>query len=212
MGRLGISTIILFIVILLISLTAFTVISSDIDGTNDETENDLIEIFQKATDESVDDITTYLKITDRVGKYQGPPGNQKIQRIAIMIKPLISKQINISEITIKISNGKNLQILSYSQEPAKITSENNQIFNHPIWNNLTTNTFAIISTHDKDNSIKKYDCFNKNTDMGYIIIKLPTEFYMKKDDTLNLQMFPSTGIDKKITLKAPLPMKNLVQL
>ncbi len=211
-GRLGISTIVLIITILLISLTAFTVLSSDIDGTNNETENDLIKIFQKATEESVDDITTYLKITDRVGKYQGPAGNQKIQKIAIMIKPLISKQINISEITIKISNGENLQILTYSQESAKITNANNQIFNHPIWNNLTTNTFTIISTHDKDDSIRQYNCLNKNTDMGYIIIKLPIDLYMKKDDTLTLQMFPSTGINKKITLEAPLPMKNLVQL
>lgn len=211
-GRLGISTVVILIAVLLISLTTFTVLSSDTNGDTDTTENDLLEIFQKASDEAVDDITTYLKVMDKSGRYYGPAGNQKIQRIAIMIKPLISKQINLSEITIKISNGENLQILTYSNQPAKITTTNNQIFNHPIWDTLTIDNFTIIATHDRDNSLSQHSYFNENKDMGYIIIKLPHSLYMKKDDKIILQMFPSTGIDKKIILEAPLPMEKLVEL
>lgn len=209
---LGITTAVILITIILTSLIAFTVISSQINDSTDETYDSLLDLFKKTTDETIDDITTYLKITDKVGRYEGPAGNQKIQRIAIMIKPLISKEINISQITIKISNNEDIKILTYSNQPAKISQEHNQIFNHPTWNNLSINTFSIIATHDKDQSITKHSCFNENTDMGYIIIKLPPEHHMKKGDTINLEILPSTGINKKIILEAPLPMSNLVKL
>jgi archaellin len=127
-----------------------------------------------------------------------------------MIKPLISDEIELSELTIKLNNGNNLIILSYKGDAA--FRDTNDLFEHQIWDNLTENNFGIIATHDKDNSITDYNTINKNTDMAYIIIKLPENFYMKKGDTLTVTLFPSSGIQRTTILEAPLPMKKVVSL
>ncbi len=57
-----------------------------------------------------------------------------------------------------------------------------------------------------------YDAINDNTDMAYIIINLSEEFSMAKGETMDVTLLPSAGIKKTITLDAPLPMKQLVNL
>ncbi|MEF8879056.1 MAG: hypothetical protein V5A64_01525 [Candidatus Thermoplasmatota archaeon] len=206
-----ITSVIILISFMLIAVTTFSVISDQInDTTTNETDDDLIEILEKTTDESVDEITTYFKIMDKVGKYEGENHKQKITKIAIMIKPLITKQINISELTVKIYNDEDIQMLNYCNETKKITPKHNQIFSHPLWNNITYYNFGLISTHDTDDSLSKHNIFNKNTDMAYLIIKLPSSFQMEKNDEITVQLFPSTGIKKTMNLHAPLPMKKVI--
>ena len=53
---------------------------------------------------------------------------------------------------------------------------------------------------------------NDNTDMAYIIIKLSKEFQMKKGNTMTVTLFPSTGVQKIITLEAPIPINLVVTL
>jgi hypothetical protein len=48
--------------------------------------------------------------------------------------------------------------------------------------------------------------------MAFIIIKLPDENAMNKDDSLVLTILPSPGIGRTVTLEAPLPIKNVVTL
>lgn len=77
---------------------------------------------------------------------------------------------------------------------------------------MTDIDFGFIVILDKDQSIIDYGTINDNTDMTYIIIKLPNDFTMKKGDTLELTLSPSTGVTKTINLKAPLPIKQIVAL
>jgi archaellin len=198
-ANLGISSVIILISFILISVTAFSVLS------NDTTEGTSEEEIQEIIDDTLDEITKYLQITDKIGKFYGPPQQQEIQKIALMVKPIFSNEIDISEITIKITDGNSIKILSYSGVAQPI--DTNHLFEHPIWNDLNENTFGLISTHDKDNSISDYSVLNKNTDMAYIVISLSPDFFMKKGDTLFVQLFLSSGIIKTMSLEAPLPMR-----
>jgi len=60
--------------------------------------------------------------------------------------------------------------------------------------------------------MEDFDTINKNNDMAYIVIQLPSSFYMQKGDTIVVELFPSSGISKTTLLEAPLPMKSVVQL
>lgn len=203
-GNIGISSVVLLISFILIAITALSVLSENNTTTTGTTQDEI----QQMINEALDPITKYIQITDKLGKYYGPPQQQKIQKIAIMIKPMLSNEIDLSELTIKISDGESVRLLTYSGYVEKIGQ--NRLFDHPIWDNTEENTFSFIVTHDKDNSLTDYNILNDNTDMTYIIIKLSVEYYMKKGDTLLVELFPSSGITKTMLLEAPLPMKSVI--
>jgi len=200
-GNLGIASVVILISFILLAMTAFSVLSDDTTNSTSEEE------IQEMIDDSLEEITKYIQITDKIGKFYGPPNQQKIQKIAIMIKPIFSNEIDVSDITIKITNGNTIKILSYSGFAQPVDTYH--LFEHPIWNNITENTFSLIATHDKDNSISNFNVLNKNTDMAYIIINLPSDYYMKKGDTIILQFLLSSGIIKTMDLEAPLPMRSI---
>lgn len=203
-GNIGISSVIILIALMLVAITALSVLSQDSTTTTETTEEEI----EQMLNEALDSATKYIQITDQVGKYYGEPRQQRIQKIAIMIKPMFSNDIDISEFTIKISNGESVRILFYSNNAESIGQ--NRLFDHPIWDKTPDGTFSFIVTHDRDNSLVEYDTLDDNTDMAYIIIKLPVDYYMKKGDTLIVQLFPSSGITKTTLLEAPLPMKSVV--
>jgi len=204
-ANLGISSVILLISFMLIAITALSVIS-DTSTENMTTEEEIDQML----DEALDPITKNVQIIDRIGKYYGEPRNQKIQKIGIMIKPMLSEEIDLTELSIKISNGDSIRILYNSNHAQKIGSNN--LFEHPIWQNLTQNNYGLIVTFDKDNSLVDYHTLNKNTDQVYIVFRLSPDFYMKKGDTIIVQLFPSSGLKKTTILEAPLPMKSIVSL
>ena len=206
-GSMAITGAILLITAILFGVIAVSVLS----GPSDEkSEQDMIELYDQLVDESIDEISTYIKITDKLGKYYGAPRQQRIEKIAIMIKPLVSIDIDLSELTIKICDGNSVRVLSNNGEAKSIAS--NSLFEHSLWEKIKENTFSFIVTHDKDKSIIEYNKINKNSDMGYIIIKLPKDFYMEKGDNLVLTLFPETGITRTTLLEAPLPIKSVVSL
>jgi archaellin len=183
-------------------LTVISAISSDNTDSTDYTEDDLIEILEKAVDESVDEMTSYLKVTHRIGKYQD---YSKINKIAFEIKPLISKEIDMN-ISIRLFNENTIKYLEYNGNSAKI--ESNYLFNHKIWNTLRENDFSYIVTHDKDNSMIKNNIIN-DKDRAYIIIKLPEELYMKKGDKMAVSLILHPGIERTITVNPiDLPLKS----
>ena len=99
-------------------------------------------------------------------------------------------------------------MITYSGESEIIGSE--KLFDHYIWNNITEQSFGIIATHDKDNSLTNYDIMNY--DIAYIIIKLPEDLNMRQDDKIILKILPEYGMDKTITLEAPMPITKVVNL
>ena len=206
-GNMAITGAILLISILLFGILAFSVLSDNLEGTS---EQDMTDLYNQLLDESIDEITTYLKITDKLGKFYGEPHYQKIEKIAIMIKPLVTINVDISELTIKICNGNTVKILSFNGSSEFIGSQS--LFGHTLWEKIDENYFSFIVTHDTDNSVVDYNTINKNSDMGYIIIKLPKDFQMEQGDSLILTLFPETGITRTILLEAPLPIKSVVSL
>lgn len=202
-GVTGIATAILLISFILIGATAASVIMGD-SGNNPE------ENYEEILEEALDEISTYIQIKDALGKYNSTTEEQHIQKIAILIKPLFSIDIDASKLVIKLNNGKQIKMLCYNRQAEFISS--NSLFEHPIWTTMTDTDFGFIVILDKDQSIIDYGTINDNTDMTYIIIKLPNDFTMKKGDTLELTLSPSTGVTKTINLKAPLPIKQIVAL
>ncbi len=202
-------TMITIIIFILIVLTVISAISTNTADTTETSEDDLIEILKKAVDESVDEITSYLKITHRIGKYQG---YSNIQKIAFEIKPLISKEIDM-DITIRLLDKNTVKILEYNKNSARIGS--NYLFDHPIWDTLTDGHFSYIITHDKDNSMTNHNMINENTDRAYVIIKLPQEFYMKKGDTMVVTFIPHPGIERTIVInpmELPMTSDSIVEI
>jgi archaellin len=202
-GATGIATAILLISFILIGATAASVIMGD-SGNNPE------ENYEEILEEALDEVSTYIQIKDALGKYNSTTEEQHIQKIAILIKPLFSIDIDASKLVIKLNNGKQIKMLYYNRQAEFISS--NSLFEHPIWTTMTDTNFGFIVILDKDQSIIDYGTIKDNTDMTYILIKLPNDFTMKKGDTLELTLFPSTGITKTINLKAPLPIKQIVAL
>jgi archaellin len=198
---------IILITTILIGIIAVSVLSSPSDSNSEE---DMIELYNQIVEESIDEISTYLKITDKLGKYYGEPRHQRIEKIAIMIKPLVTINVDISEMTIKICNGNTVKILTFNGISENIGSQS--LFGHSMWNSVDENKFSFIVTHDKDKSLLEHNTINKNSDMGFVIIKLPKDFYMEKGDNLVVTLFPETGITRTTVLEAPIPIKSVVSL
>lgn len=205
-GSNKITTVIVLMCFMLIAATVVSVIGSDPADGDPSPEEEMDQMLE----EILSEITSYLQIKDRMGKYHGGPHQQKIEQVAIMIKPLFTQEIDISELTIKICDGNTLKILNYSGESELIGT--NGLFGHSIWDTLSEDNFGFVVTHDTDNSLTDFNTINKNTDMAYLIFKLSEDMPMSKGDTIVVTLFPSSGIEKTILLEAPLPMKSIVSL
>jgi len=194
--------IILLIPLLLIGLTTASVLT---DNNSDVTQGTNL---NEITNQVVDEISTYIQIRDQKGKFYDIDGVKKIQKIAILISPLVSQDISLSTLTIQLDNGESIHLLTYSSCSESLGK--NSIFEHNIWNNLTGENFGMISIYDFDNSLTSFDSLNDYSDNAYIVFKLPSDMMLAKHDKLTVTLFPSTGIKKVIELEAPLPIKSVV--
>ena len=203
-GASGVATGILLLSFILIGATAASVILGDAGETTYE------ENYEEMLEEALDEISTYIQIKDVMGKYYTVEEDQHIQKIAILIKPLFSIDIDASMLMIKLNNGEQIRMLYYNSNAEFISS--NSLFEHPLWDTMTDTDFGFIVILDTDLSIIEFDTINDNTDITYIILKLPPDYEMEKGDSLEITLFPSTGITKIINLEAPLPIKQVVSL
>jgi len=201
LGSTGITTIILLISFLLIGATVASVITGGTEGTTTSEED-----VDKIINDVLNEITTYIQIKDQMGKYYLENGAQKIKKIAILVKPLVSQDIDISQLTIKLYNGYDVRILNYSGNAQFIGT--NSLFEHPIWSDISENSFGFVATLDSDRSLVDYNVLNG--DMAFIIIELSDDFSMTQGESITMTLFPSSGITKTITLEAPLPIKPVV--
>jgi archaellin len=202
-AKLGIFAGILLIGFILIGAVSASVIMT---GSKNISEEDL----NKITSEVVDEICSYLQIKHIVGKYQTIQGEEKIQKIAILIKPLVSQDIDVSHMTIELTNGEQFQLLFYNGLAESLSSHS--LFEHPLWDSVTPGTFSLISTIDDDNSIINSHLINKNTDMTFILLKLPDNIAMKYGNELKVTILPSPGMRRTVTLESPLSTNHIVTL
>ena len=202
-ARIGTIAAILLLMFLLIAAASASVIITDTEVTSEDDLN-------RITNEIVDELCSYLQIKQIIGKYQLIQGGQRINKIAILVKPFVSQNIDISHMTVTLCDEEQYTILFYNGTVGSIRSYS--LFEHPLWDSLTNGTFGFLSTIDDDNSIINSNLINKNTDMAFLIIKLPDASAMVKDDSLEVTILPSPGIGRTATLEAPLPIKNIVTL
>ena len=202
-AQLGLIAVVLLISFLLIGAVSAEVLLTD---QTDISEEDL----NKITNEIVDELCSYLQIKQIIGKYQMIQSEQKIQNIAVFIKPLVTQDIDVSSITIMLSNGEQLHLLFYNGQAAFIGS--NSLFEHPLWDTMPNGSFSLLSTIDDDNSIIQSHLLNKNTDMAFILVKLPDKMAIQYGVEIEMTISASPGLSRTVTLEPPMPMKSVVTL
>jgi len=174
----------------LIGASASTIMIEDTDS---------IALDAKQTlNDTINEITTYLKIEDVIGKYYVTNGVRSVEKIVIYIKQFFRNTINMSEVTIKISNNNDVILLDYSGHA--VESNSKAVFEHQVWE-TTNNAFSLIVIFDKDRSLLDYNIMNEDT--AFIAIKLPDQFVMEKDDTITISIIPAKGIIRSIVLETP---------
>jgi len=198
----GLVAMILLISILLIGITTATILSDSNSGFTEEAN------LNQITNEVVDEISTYIQIRDQKGKYYDIDGVKKIQKIAILISPLVTQDISVSKLTIQLDNGDSVHMLTYSSYSQSL--DQNSIFEHKIWDSLTGKNFGLISLHDADNSLVNFDVINDYSDNAYLVFRLHLDMMLAKHDKITVTLFPSTGLKKVIELEAPLPIKSVI--
>jgi len=207
LGR--ISTILLFITFLLVSMVIANEIfaGSTTDSTTGEPTEQEIE---QMTQEIIDEISSYIQIRDQKGKYYKINSERKIKEIAILISPLVTQNIDLTQLTIQLNNGETVKTLYFDGNISKMKS--NTLFEHPIWDNLTGDNFGFLSIVDLDNSMDDHQVINDYSDNAYIVFKLSSSITLAEYDTMDVTLFPSTGITKMTSFRAPFSIKPVVTL
>ena len=189
-GSGGIATISLLTSFLLIGATT----SSVMFGASDDLAIDAEQIANDALNE----ITTYLKIDDVIGKYYTSNGICEVEKIVILVKPFTRNTINMSDVIIKICNNNNIMLLDYSGYA--VESNSGALFEHHVWATIN-NTFGLIVTLDKDRSLLDYGIMNG--DIAFIAVKLSDQFAMGNRESLAISIIPTKGITSSVFLETP---------
>jgi len=201
-GSNSISAMVILIVVMLVAITAASVITGETSSATTDPDID------QMASEIIDQISTNLWIDEEMGKYYDISGVQKIEKIALKISPLVSVDVDFTQLNIQINNGESVRILSYCGNSAKWSPH--PLFEHPLWNNINGSNFGFLTISDSDNSITDFNTINDYSDNAYVVFKLPTDMALAKGDKITVMLFPSTGITKTTTLKAPMPMTSVV--
>lgn len=202
LGSNGITSIIILIAIILAAITTVGIIT----GSTIDSSSDTKDIEELAYD-VVNEISTYIQIKDQKGKYSYINNEYQIKKIAILVSPLFSQDIDVSQLMIQIDNGENVRILNFACS-SKIG--NNGLFEHYIWEYINGTNFGLISIIDIDNSISDNNIINQNTDNCYIVFELPMSMTMRKYQEIKVTLFPASGITRTVNLKAPPPIKSII--
>jgi archaellin len=202
-GNLGATTGIFLILMIIIGAIAASAIIQTTQSTS-------IQDLTKITNEAIDEITTTFQIKNVVGKYDNIQGRQCIQKIAIFIKPLVSLNIDIAKINLMTVHGDDLRLLSFNGLAAPISTHS--LFDHPLWDSMDEASYSVITTVDDDCSMTDSHIIDKNTDMAFLIVKLPSTAPLYYGQTLQITLIPTPGNECTVTLEPPLPTTHVVSL
>ena len=205
MGSLRSTSIIAIILVLAFILAGIAVASVITDESSSATTD---ENYEQLVEETIDEISTYIQIRDQKGKYYKVDGEYKIQKIALLLSPLVSSNIDVSGLTVMLDDGESVRILYYNGASEHLGS--NSLFEHILWHSLSDNDFSFISIIDDDSSLVNFNTINDYRDNAYLIFKLPADMQLTKKDKLTITLFPSTGIDRTIFLEAPPALTSVV--
>lgn len=194
---------IIILSMVVITSTANTLIIHTEEEFDEEEVNELL-------DEIYDDISTYIKIDRALGKYQIVNDQRILSQIAIQVHSLFTKDIQISDMVIEISNGNQIHYFSNINEYDILG--NHSLFSHPLISQLSDGSFGVISISDKDDSISGQQLINHNSDRLFIIINLTNVMKIKSGDYLSLTLVPSVGTIRTIEITSPFSTKSVVDL
>lgn len=175
----------------LVAGSTSTVMLEDVDNINLDAKRMMNDVLQE--------ITTYLKIDDAIGKYYNTGTNRQIERIILFVKQYISNNINMSQITIGLYNSEDVVLLKYSGDAFEVGS--NTLFQHYAWESLENNTFGALVINDEDRSLLDHNVMND--ELVYILIPLPEQFKMGKGESMTVSIIPDNGITTSIYLEPP---------
>jgi len=208
MGSLRIAALISIILIITFILLGVVLASVIIGLTSETTSATEKQNYEHIVDETIDELAIYIQIRDQKGKYYKIDDEYKIQKIALLISPLVSQDIDVTGLTIMLDNGENIRVLYYNGNSENLDS--NTLFEHIIWDGLNSNEFSFITIIDDDNSIVNFNTINDYCDNAYLIFKLLPDMQLCKKDKMIITLFPSTGIDRTIFLEAPPALTSVV--
>ena len=191
-----------FIILGVVVASVITGITSETTGATEEHN------YEQMVEETIDEIATYIQIRDQKGKYYEVDGQMEIQKIALLISPLVSQDIDVTGLTIMLDNGENVKVLYYSGSSSNLNSD--KLFEHTIWDSLDSNDFTFITIIDDDSSLVNFNTINDYRDNAYLIFKLPPDMQLCKKDKMVITLFPSSGIDRTIFLEAPPALTSVV--
>jgi len=163
-----------------------------------EGQDDMSEDANQIVNDVIDEITTYLKIDDVIGKYYNTNGTRRVEKIVILVKQFIQNAVNISEVTIKICNSNDAILLSYSGYA--VESNSAPLFEHKVWEK-TNDAFSLVVILDKDRSLLDYNIMNG--DIAFIAIRLPDQLAMKNKESITVSIIPAKGIISNAVLETP---------
>lgn len=198
-------TMILLVTFIILGVVVASVITGITIETTGATEE---HNYEQMVEETIDEITTYIQIRDQKGKYYEVDGQMEIQKIALLISPLVSQDIDVTGLTIMLDNGENVKVLYYSGSSSNLNSD--KLFEHTIWDSLDSNDFTFITIIDDDSSLVNFNTINDYRDNAYLIFKLPPDMQLCKKDKMVITLFPSSGIDRTIFLEAPPALTSVV--
>jgi len=197
----------LTVFIIAIVLGAIIVSSATIYDDNETIEDLTDEDFQEMINTIYQDVSSYIHIDNVMGKYHQEPEARRVKQIALQIHPQFSTEITLSDLIIQISNGQQIVFLSANETGAQISDET--LFNHPLWANLNNNSFGYLIMFDEDDSIGQYQLINHHSDRVFIIFKLPSLMNLQKGDRLSINLYPSSGVTKKLDLRIPFSIDSI---
>ncbi len=191
-------------IVLITSVIAIGATAGSIFIKNQTTANNALD---QAVTDITNDLTTYLKIDQIIGKYDTPNG---IQRLAIHIRPLITGTIDLTKIQLQLTLPDDAFILPYRDVPKD--EPTNALFHNPAWDQFKPGSFTIQMITDDDGSALAAHTLNKNTDAGFLLVKLPEQTYLRPYDTLQLTITPTPGQQQTFTFDVPYTTNSLVTL
>lgn len=201
-GSLGITAAVILLTSLLVGVAAGSLMMQ----SSDSFEIDL----EQLTDDAVNEISTYLVVKDIFGKYSSQDQDRCISQIVLLVKPMFHGSLEISGLSLQLNNGDDICVLSYADMIGTLSE--NRIFSHSLWQELPSDSYGLIVLNDADGSVESLHCLNDPSDAVYLLLKLPSQYQLSKDDSMILTLVPEIGIQRTFFLEAPLSMSAVVSL
>jgi len=193
-GSLGILALALVITLIFLAATV-----KSVANTNQTTSTESLE---EITTEVTNDLTSYIKVQQIIGKFEPGTSHPGLQQLAINIRPLVTGTIDLSQMKIELITPSDLTLFSY-QDASMFSG--GPLFSNSAWDQLIPGTYSMLVTVDDDASIISSHTLNKNTDAGFLIIKLPDTMRLSPKETYQLILMPTPGQTRQFALDVPLP-------